>query len=207
MLLSATFPGRLRPVATTTDQYHHGNLRAALLKAAFQVVAKTGVDGFTLREVARRAGVSHNAPYRHFASKEELIAALVTECFRQLHEALQTAVDAAPTPAERLQAASRAYLAFALKNPARFNLMFHSTFDRTAYSDYIDAYMASLHLLATLLDGHSMKLDAETAGDLVWATIHGITELGLAKRLREGAKADLEALVDTAVATLLRGFR
>src|SRR5262245_37946280 len=84
------------------DQYHHGNLKAALLKAAFQVIGKTGVESFTLREIARRAGVSHNAPYRHFKSREDLVAALATESLGQLTEAVRQAVQAESHPAERL---------------------------------------------------------------------------------------------------------
>ncbi|HYM69483.1 MAG TPA: helix-turn-helix domain-containing protein, partial [bacterium] len=68
--------------------YHHGDLREALLRAAIDLVADVGPRGFTLREVARRAGVSHNAPYRHFRDKEELIAAVAAEGFRELTRAM-----------------------------------------------------------------------------------------------------------------------
>jgi AcrR family transcriptional regulator len=190
------------------DKYHHGNLKAVLLKAAFQLVGKIGAEGFTLREVARRAGVSHNAPYRHFKSKEDLIAALATEAFRQLHEALRKSVAAGDDPGEQLRAASRAYLHFALENRPRFNVMFHSTFDRDAYPEYISAYSESLTLLGGLIEANrGVKMDTETAEDLVWASIHGIAELGLAKRLRKGAKRELEVLVDAAIATLLGGMK
>lgn len=190
------------------DKYHHGNLKAVLLKAAFQLVGKIGAEGFTLREVARRAGVSHNAPYRHFKSKEDLIAALATEAFRQLHEALRKSVAEGEEPREQLRAASRAYLHFALENRPRFNLMFHSTFDRDAYPEYISAYSDSLTLLGGLIEANrGVKLDTETAGELVWASIHGIAELGLAKRLREGVKGELELLVDAAIATLVEGMK
>ncbi len=64
--------------------YHHGDLRAALLEAAREVLAKEGVEALTLREVARRAGVTHAAPYRHFADKEALLAAVATEGFAAL---------------------------------------------------------------------------------------------------------------------------
>ena len=189
------------------DKYHHGDLKAALLKAAFQLVGKIGAEGFTLREVARRAGVSHNAPYRHFKSKEELIAALATESFRQLHEALRKSFGGSDDHRDRLRAASRAYLHFALENRPRFNVMFHSAFDRDAYPEYISAYSDSLALLGELIEGSkSVKMDTETAGELVWASIHGIAELGLAKRLREGVRGELEVLVDAAIATLMGGM-
>lgn len=190
------------------DQYHHGNLKAALLKAAFQVIAKIGVDGFTLREVARKAGVSHNAPYRHFKSKEDLIAALAAESLRQLTGAVRDAVDQEPSPHGRLRASARAYLHWALKNPSRFQLTFRGVFDREAYPDYVDAYHASLALLSGLIEVHKPEsVDADLASELVWSSVHGIAELGLAKRLRNGDKQELEQLADAAVETLAAGMK
>ena len=188
------------------DTYHHGNLRSALLKAAFHLAAKR--EGFTLREVARRAGVSHNAPYRHFQSKEDLIAALATDSFRQLLAALRAAVAVTPHPQHRLQAAARAYLRFALKNPSRFNIMFHSSFDRQAYPDHVAAYTESMALVFELLQAHpDLRVDPETAGELIWAAVHGITGLGMAGRLRHGDAVELEKLIDASLQTLLHGMR
>src|SRR5271163_3285812 len=68
--------------------YHHGNLRESLVAAAIQLIAEVGPAGFNLREVARRAGVSHNAPYRHFRDKGELLAEVAAEGFRELNAAL-----------------------------------------------------------------------------------------------------------------------
>src|ERR1700692_531692 len=114
--------------------YHHGNLRDTLLQGALRTIAELGPAALTLREVARRAGVSHNAPYRHFKSKEDLVAALATEAFRQLHQFLRDAM-ASTDPAGRLGAAARAYLRFGLANRSRFHVMFHSAFDRESYPD------------------------------------------------------------------------
>lgn len=131
-----------------TDKYHHGNLKGALLKAGLKLVERIGVERFTLREVARKAGVSHNAPYRHFPSKESLLAALAADSLRQLHETLRLAVGHSAQPAARLHDAAIAYLRFAVKNPSRFNIMFHSAFDRAAYPDYVAASAGLLGLLS-----------------------------------------------------------
>lgn len=190
------------------DQYHHGNLKAALLKAAFQVVGKAGVDGFTLREVARKAGVSHNAPYRHFASKEELVAAMAAESLRQLTAAVRSAVDDEPGPENRLRASARAYLHWALKNPSRFQLTFHASFEREAFPEYVEAYHASLALLSGLIEVHRPdSVDADMASELIWSSIHGIAELGLSKRLRGGDKQELERLAEAAVEVLAAGMK
>jgi AcrR family transcriptional regulator len=208
MLLVATFLGYYPIMDAKAEKYHHGNLKSALLKAAFKLIEKIGLEGFTLREVARKAGVSHNAPYRHFPSKESLIAALATDSFLQLYAALQVAIAECPKPAERLHDAAVAYLRFALKNPSRFNVMFHSTFDREAYPEYVAAYTGLLDLLSELIEQHrNLTTSRETAGELVWASIHGIAELGLARRLRHGSPAELEQLADTATSVLLAGLQ
>src|SRR5438067_13259614 len=103
--------------------YHHGDLRQALLEAALQLVAERGRPDFTLREVARQAGVSHNAPYNHFADKAELVAALTIEGFQKLEVALRTSYEqTAGPPIARTLALSGAYLRFALDHPAAYSL-------------------------------------------------------------------------------------
>lgn len=190
------------------DRYHHGNLKAALLKAAFQLVAKVGMEGFTLREVARRAGVSHNAPYRHFKSREDLVAALATDGLRQLFAALEKAVADLSDPAARIRAAARVYLHFALQNPSRFHVMFHSPIEWREHPEYTAAYTESLNLLGGLMRAHpDLTVDVDTAGELVWSGIHGITELGIARRLWDGDVPSLERLVDSAVDIILRGMQ
>src|SRR6516162_6235923 len=80
--------------------YHHGNLREALLKAAIRLIAEVGPAAFTLREVARRAGVSHNAPYRHFRDKDDLLAAVAAQGFWELTQAM---LDAAARQSDTVQ--------------------------------------------------------------------------------------------------------
>src|SRR3989337_63135 len=104
---------------STSSSYHHGGLRAELVQTAGEMLEKQGLKSLSLREVARRAGVSHNAPYRHFPDRESLLAALAMEGFAKLGRALQEAGSAGG-----LRARGQAYLRFALQNPQRFRLMF-----------------------------------------------------------------------------------
>ena len=181
--------------------YHHGNLKAVLAEAALAMVAESGWEAFT-----RRAGVSHNAPYRHFKSREDLIAVLATEGLLKINRDVVKAVKAAKDPTARVYAAGRAYLKFGMKHPAEFKAMFHGAFEREAYPEYVAAYSESLNILSGLMESHTGKGEAaELAGDLLWATIHGITELGIAKRLRHGEMKALEELADSAVESLLKG--
>ena len=187
------------------DRYHHGSLRPVLLKAAAKLVGKLGVEGLTLREVARRAGVSHNAPYRHFKSREELVAALAAESFLQLRESVTAAVADTTAPADKLRQAAAAYLEFALANPARFDVMFHSALDGKAYPEYVAASLGCWELLSELIRENAFPgFDEETAGDLVWSSVHGIATLGLARRLRNGDADQLKHLAIAAVNQMLQ---
>ena len=107
--------------------YHHGDLRRALLDATRALIAERGIDGVSLREAARRAGVSVAAPYRHFSDKAALLSGVAEEGFNQLHAALMTAVGACgpgATARQRLEKAALAYVMFALDEPAWFDAMF-----------------------------------------------------------------------------------
>jgi AcrR family transcriptional regulator len=107
-----------------TRSYHHGNLRAALLEATLRAIAEDGPEGFTLRDVARRAGVSAAAPYRHFKDKEELLAAVAGECAERLGELTERAVAAAaPNPLAQYRAAGIAYVQFVVAHPEHFRAL------------------------------------------------------------------------------------
>ena len=104
--------------------YHHGNLRKALLDAGVALIGEVGPKGFTIREVARRAGVSHNAPYRHFRDKDELLEAIAVEGFERLTAAMKKRSGAGVTAAGRLRLCGCGYVDFALRWPQHFLVMF-----------------------------------------------------------------------------------
>jgi len=176
-------PGR-RP-ARAAPAYHHGDLPRALLDAAESMLAETGVDGFTLRECARRAGVSHGAPAHHFGDVRGLLTEFTAESFEQLAASMQRQRHAAPADAfSQLVAVGLAYVDYALAHRARFQLMFRS--DRLAQgTPRLRAASAASygHLLET------MRLVAESAGApgallqekvaLAWSIVHGFATLML----------------------------
>ncbi|HYU76751.1 MAG TPA: TetR/AcrR family transcriptional regulator [Ktedonobacteraceae bacterium] len=170
--------------------YHHGDLRRALLDAAFQLVAERGIPDFTLREVTRQAGVSHNAPYNHFADKAELVVALTVEGFQTLELAMRSTYEQTPgTPVERTLAISGAYLHFALENPAVYSLMFrpelrHSSHNGRECDEAVES--AAKTTFQVLLDGiaasqQAGELRAEPSVSMLaltlWSTMHGLTML------------------------------
>ena len=115
-------------MAFTRDSYHHGNLREALVEAARRLIAERGLGGFAFAELARAAGVSPAAPYRHFRDRGALVAELARQGFERLADDLLAAWnDGKPDPAAAIERCGRAYLAFARRDPAAYAAMFDGT--------------------------------------------------------------------------------
>lgn len=170
--------------------YHHGDLRRALLDAALQLVTEHGRPDFTLREVARQAGVSHNAPYNHFADKADLVAALTVEGYQKLERVLRSAYEQAKgSPLERTLAISGAYVRFALENPATYSLMFRPELRQSSHKGgecdeaVKNASTAALGVfqegLATAQRAGESRTDlsVEMLALSLWTTMHGLTTL------------------------------
>lgn len=184
--------------------YHHGNLRTALLNASLALIRKEGLHGFTLREVARRAGVSHNAPYRHFRDRDDLLAAIAEDSFNRLTAKIQEAASKGDGHLERLQMAGIAYVQFGLDRPEEFNVMFSIELDPDIHPSARAAGDASFESLLTLVvdcqrAGLLRRYEPRTAARIAWAHVHGITEL--ARRGQFAFKTRQEILDFTAIAT------
>ncbi len=122
----------------SSKQYHHGDLRRALIERAAEVIATDGIEALSLRALARDLGVSHGAPNRHFRNKPELLAALATEAYQQANRATIAAADAAgDNPLVRLNAMGRGYMRWALDNRAFFNALNHPDIKRSADKDLL----------------------------------------------------------------------
>ena len=104
--------------------YHHGDLRRAIVKATLEILRETQSLEVSLRELARRAGVSHNAPYKHFADKRELLAAVSAAGFETLTKHMEREIAGLDDARERLFAMLRAYIDHGVENPALYSLMF-----------------------------------------------------------------------------------
>jgi AcrR family transcriptional regulator len=113
--------------------HHHGDLRRTLEQAALELVVAKGVSGFTMAETSRRAGVSVAAPYKHFADRDALLAALATRAYIEQREQYRAAMAAATGPADQLAAFAAAYVQFAAEQPALFELTFGAGLDKTRF--------------------------------------------------------------------------
>jgi AcrR family transcriptional regulator len=167
----------------TPKPYHHGDLRAALLTAAEAELAERGVEGFSLRQVARRAGVSHAAPAHHFGDAGGLLTALATEGFRHFRAA-QTAREAvaAPDPQSQLVAAGLGYVDFAMQRPALFRLLWGSARPDFTQPDLAEAAREAFQHLVDQAQAAGGRTVADESA--VWAVAHGLADLLSAGRMR-----------------------
>jgi AcrR family transcriptional regulator len=162
--------------AEQSRPYHHGDLRSALLKAAAEEIGRVGVAQLSLRELARRAGVSHAAPAHHFGDKTGLVTALATEGFRILHEHTSPVLG----HADALVRAGEQYIAFALGYPAHFSVMFDPHLLRmsdaalTAERDQaFDNFFTAVTQTTGTTDAGQLAAEAMAA----WSAVHGIAVL------------------------------
>jgi len=171
-------------------RYHHGDLRSALVDAAIGVIADRGVRGFSLAEASRRLGVTTAAPYRHFADRDELLAAVAVRALSVFAAMLAAAAGTADTPAQRLAAMAGAYVRFAAQQRPLFDTIYSSGLDKSRYLELQRAWEpvdALLAVVAEVCDG-----DAATAGalaDAIEATAHGHAMLLIDGEYGEGPDA------------------
>lgn len=177
---------RARP--KPADRYHHGDLRAALLREAGRVLAVSGPEALSLRELARALGVSHNAPYKHFANRDALLAALAAEGFRELTDDGHAAARDAQ-PGEAMRARALAYIRFALRRPAVFKLMFSRDVSGRAHAELADAARAGFFALRQALTGGATDRAANDTALAAWAFVHGIAHLLIDGQIPEALSA------------------
>lgn len=163
-------------MSTSNKPYHHGDLRSTLLEVADQLIDEGDAGAFSLREVARRAGVSAPATYRHFRDKEALLAAVAGKGFDDFGRALSEAVAAADDP---LAAMGQAYVRFAVARPGRFRLMYGPAIaERGRYPELQTAWMAaSESLRAALMSRSPSAPDAAVTSLKLWCMVHGLAQL------------------------------
>src|SRR5258708_2686827 len=175
--------------------YPHGNLREALLEAAIRLIAEVGPTAFTLREVARRAGVSHNAPYRHFRDRDDVMAAVAAQGFRELTQAMLGAAEDESRALDRLKRAGLAYVSFALRRPEHFTAMFDAP--TSAKTEHADSAKAAAEAFATLVnfvkscqdEGRFPSGDPHEFALFAWSIVHGVAKLATTGQLPYRSKA------------------
>jgi AcrR family transcriptional regulator len=188
-------------VSPSPAPYHHGDLRAACVRAALELLEEGGTAELSLRAVARRAGVAASAPYRHYADRDALMSAVAAVGYRDLAEFL-AAAHPAPSRPDDLAAVAVAYVQFALRRPALFRMMFGEPCDRdsderVAATEAISAYVAAI--VRRAFPG----ADPDALATAVWALVHGLAFLHLDGKLDASDPAAVAARVTAAVHAVL----
>ncbi|MGO9432331.1 TetR/AcrR family transcriptional regulator [Rhodoblastus sp.] len=208
----------IKPNVTAEERpYHHGDLHRAIVNAALEVLRETQSTEFSLRELARRAGVSHNAPYKHFGDKRELLTAVSAMGFEFLAERMTHAMEGLSSPRARLSALTRSYVRHGVENPALYRLMFGGLLSGPDYGrpviERVAAEKTKVLIAETIVHGalgraipNTLRNERKIAGAtlIYWSLVHGLTTL-LVDRLA-GPMGKSDELSESVLLCMLDGL-
>ncbi|MGA8245892.1 MAG: TetR/AcrR family transcriptional regulator [Nocardioides sp.] len=203
-------------MSSRAQPYHHGNLRPVLVDTAVELARTTGPDGVVLREVARRAGVSHNAAYRHFQDRAALLAEVSGCAMGDLEQAMTariaavTLADPTERAVERLRETGRAYVAFALREPGLFAVAFTAPEGPAVHADpttLTGPYAVLNSVLDELVDCGAVTPERRLGADVAcWAMVHGFAVLCVDGPLREMPQEMRDPLLEVVLDVVHRGL-
>ena len=210
-------PKKIRPAKS--QPYHHGDLRRALIDTALELVTEEQDWTFSLRELARRAGVSHHAPYNHFPEKRDLLGAVAAVGFERLRDGMLRAMVGIESEEALLVAICRTYVSLGLENPALYRLMFGPALSDAGSADRPSvARSAGARARAVLEEviqrgarAGVFAVSPDDQQDLaltalsVWSAAHGLTMLVIDKLSVEGLSVD--DMIETLLGMLIKGLR
>ncbi len=169
-----------------TKKYHHGDLENALIQAGVEILSKEGIEGLSLRKVAKRVGVSYAAPYAHFKDRQSLVAAISTEGFKKLYMALDAAASKnADDPRQQLMESARAYVKFAMRNTDIFKIMFSGVLEKEKeYPSFVEASRKTFSKVVEIVQAcQNAGILSSTSPELmavsIWGQVHGVISLAL----------------------------
>ena len=203
---------RKRPRKKRADQYHHGDLRRALLEEALRTIQADGIESLTLRSVGETLGVSRTALYRHFSDKPSLLAAVGREGFRMLRLALTDAWEQHGRGRDGFEAMGIAYVTFAVTHPSHYRVMFGRFIESCAKdAEFVQEATAAFQVLVdSLVEQQQAGLvrndDPLILARFIWSLVHGIAMLVIDGQLR-GADEQGEALNAYALARIRDAIR
>lgn len=195
-----------------TESYHHGDLRAALLTEAADMITEGGVANVTMRALGQRLGVSRAAPYRHFVDKSDLLVAVAAAGFKRLRTHLES-IELTPSGSgvDGLRRMGEEYVRFALENPAHYRLMYgEGAVTREDHPQLLEAANTLFDRFISIIEAHQRsgvirREDPRTQAYAAWGAVHGLASLIIEGQIM--ATIDVDALIRQTVQTLLVGMR
>jgi len=170
----------------TRKNYHHGDLKNALIQAGIEILTSEGIGGLSLRKAARKAGVSHSAPYAHFADKQTLIAAIASDGHKKIYERFE-AIQARHSndPLRQFTAGAWAYVEFGLQSPDHYKITFSGTIqDEHRHSEFIEYSQRNMQILRDIVEqcrSAGLLSDNNSSSELqavsIWSLLHGLVLL------------------------------
>ncbi len=200
-----TIPSSASP--STSNGYHHGDLRSAILETTLAIIAENGLESVTMRGIGHRLGVSEAAPYHHFENKAQLLSMLAADAYSSFHQALLRALDeAGADPFDRLLGFARAYVSYGLESRGRFRLMFgEQMLELRKYPHVLAAARPTRELLTEI--AAACADETPFFEFTYWALGHGMVSLILEREIPiEPGSAEAEALTDYAISLLIAGI-
>ncbi len=204
-----------KSVVKSKKSYFHGNLREAILMTSLRLIEESGVDHLSIREVAKATGVTHQAPYRHFKDREELLAALAQDGFEKLFIDLSKFIEGATEPLQRATKIGEGYLHWAINNKEHFRLMFNRSVPDYETSAGLQA--ASDKLLQLVLSvvsenqaaGNIRDGDTRSIARKLWAAVHGVSVLFIDQQFKplRDDKGSAQKVVKEMISNLINGLR
>ena len=196
------------------ESYHHGDLRHTIIIEALAWIDRENIYSLSLRKIARRIGVSHNAPYRHFPDKESLLVEIAEIGFKQLHQALQQAIDESSGDAKaKLENIGVAYVEYALNNQAYYRVMFGDGClgDSQKYPQLEQISAATFNILVNAIEvGQAEAMfndqDSQQLASVCWSLVHGISLLAIDNQLMTADADAVTQLARIATKTLSQGM-
>jgi AcrR family transcriptional regulator len=187
------------------------DLREAILDAANELLLDTGYAGITMRKVADRIGYSATTIYLHFRNKDALLHALIERGYRMLHGAMHETATQHADPIDRIEALCRCYVQFGLDHPAYYEVMFmlHPRFMQRYPSEKYREARRNLDAFAQTLveaqrSGQARVHDLRAAANAIWAMLHGVVSLQIARRM--DVRVDRDVLVETTIRGVVRAI-
>ncbi len=195
------------------DSYHHGDLRHGIIEEAKIWIETKDISSLSLRGIARRLGVSHNAPYRHFTDKESLLATIAQIGFEKLEQSLQQVLaNNTSTPEERIKTLGVKYIEYAVSNPAYYRVM--SSAYISNYQKYPSLEKAAEEsftiLKEAIAQGQKARVirsgDTKELASVCWSLVHGVSMLYLDRQIQASTVDSVEKLAKLATAMMIEGL-